>query len=280
MNDEKIIFFKDSHSYWFNKIRMSSVGSYLKQYFPEFDENYWLTHGVLKEYFGDKYTSAYSSFGMMKPPADELFGQFISKMDIDLFMDKKEKLAMSWDFKRNKSAYFGTMFHSKMEDKATDNGFIISVFDGESYPLYQHTKLYDNESICMDLYDLEPGVYAELLIFNLGLMVAGQADEVFIRKEGKHKFIDINDHKTNEKLPAKSDMEFCKPPFDDIRASTHFKYTFQINMYAYMLSLFGFKVGNLAYTHYKNYDETQKTVVEVENIQKKLQKVIGLKPGK
>lgn len=259
MNNDKVIFFKDDHSYWYNQRRLKSVGSVIKTVTPPFKEGYWLTHSVLKEAFGDEYKEHYRSFKQFAPPANKLFGPFISRMNASQFMNLKQKYRDQWDFKRSNSALLGTRFHDVKESGHYESGEMINPWTGYKFPTIVFEKEYDNESLALNLFDLEDGGYSELLVFDLELGIAGQADQVFIETVRGKRYIDINDYKTNEKKPSKSSPEYCLPPFENQYASTHFKYTLQIGSYAYLLERHGFIPRTIGYTHYKNYNPLETT---------------------
>lgn len=282
---DKVIFYADGHTYWWGEQQLKSVGHFMKPYFPPFRDNYWRTHSVFKEIFGKEYTDHYSTFPLNQrrtgPPAKELFVPFIQKLKTSEFAREKERFKMKWDKKRNESAFRGTKFHDEQERKEYEQGFMFNPWTGENVPLSKDNKggpngtmFYDNESLMLDLSNLSDGSYPELLVFNLDLLVAGQADRVFIETIDGVRYVDIDDHKTNEKLPAKSGPERCYPPFESMYACDHFKYVLQINSYAYLLSLFGFVPRHLGYTHYKDYDFNKSTRVPVENIQAMMPAVV------
>lgn len=265
VDNKKVVFFKDVHEYYHGNRKLPSVGHWTKKYFPPFMENYWLTHKTLQEYFGDEYSDHYKSFKRFQPISYDLFSDLISKMGVEKFVEIKTRIKGEWSRKRNEAAFNGTKFHDMMEQRAYDDGYLINPWDNKKYVVKYHKKTYDNESLCLDLSKLPDGAYLELLVFDLNIGVAGQADMVFIETIDGVRYVDINDHKTNEKKPGKSAPEKCFPPFNNDYASTHFKYVLQINSYAYILSLHGFVPRNLAYTYYKNYDEKTATLVDVEN---------------
>lgn len=273
MKQDKVTFFEIPHSYWYDGRKIPSVGSVLNKYFPGFEQDYWLNHGVFKEEFGDEYLEHYRSFDSITPPADKLFNKFMDKMGSD-FLNKKKALAESWELKSEIAKFRGKKFHSRFESESFSNGYMVNPWDGLGYAVSYYEKEFDNESITLKLFDLPDGAYPELLIFDLDLWIAGQADEVYIQTIGNTRYIDINDHKTNEKKPGKSDMNRCFPPFTDKYASTDFKYTMQINAYAYMLAKAGYVPRNLAYSWYKEYDFKQVQRIDVENIQSDMAKIM------
>jgi hypothetical protein len=266
MKQEVIAFFENSHTYWLAARKIPSVGSVIGQIFPDFNDDYWLNHGVFKALYGEQYSEHYSSFGTYMPDPAKLFPKFLEMTDASLFISEKKKLSEQWERNRIEAAYKGTRFHNMAEARAYEQGFLVNPWDNFKYAVSKYPKEYDNQSIVMNLADLPDGAYPELVIFDLDLNVAGQADEVYIQTVGDIRYVDINDHKTNEKKPSKSDPHRCYSPFEDKYASKDFRYTVQINTYAYLMTRYGFTVRNMAYTHYKKYDPATAERVDVENV--------------
>lgn len=275
MKDTKIVFFADNHSYWFGNKKLKSVGYYIKHFFPSFDEEYWLTHGAFKELYGDEYKEHYRSFKQFKPDAASLFAPFIVRTSPKLLYDHKLKLMHAWERERMESAYRGTNMHSILEDASYNATKLKSPWKNKQFNVQTYQKEFDNESISLDLMDLKDGVYLELLVFDLSLGVAGQADVVFIETINGKRYVDINDYKTNKTKPSKSAPNYCSGIFAGEYASNHFKYEIQINSYAYLLSMHGFIPRKLAYTHFKNYDVEQATLVNLRNLQPKVKEMFS-----
>jgi hypothetical protein len=266
MKDDKVVFFKDSHTYWHGDTKLNSVGSWIKRYYPPFQESYWLTHKVLTKLIGQEYTDHYRSFKRFNPPADVLYPKFMKKVSPSDFERERRILLDQWGRKREEAAFNGSNFHDKMEAEAYAAGELWNPWEDEVMGVHHRNKSYDNESDGLDLSKLDDGCHLELLLFDLELGVAGQADIVFIKTIGKKRHVWINDHKTNEKKPSKSSPEYCLPPFRDQYASTHFKYTLQLNSYGFLLERHKFHVEKLGYTYYKNFDPTTAELVEVNNL--------------
>ena len=260
---DQIVFYKDDHTYWYGDDKLNSVGGWISQFFPKFESEFWLTHGVLKEIWGDEYKKHYSSFKTFMPPAVPLFEPFIKKTSAHRFVNEKLKLSNSWHRKRAHAAFKGTQFHDFMERQAYIQGFLENPWTNKEFKVIPHIKEFDNQSISLDLSTLEDGAYLELLVFDLELGVAGQADMVFIETIDGIRYADFNDFKTNEKKPSRSAPTRCLGVFEKEYASTHFKYTLQLNSYAYLLSRHGFVPRNLAYQHHIDYDPNKKTLIDV-----------------
>lgn len=273
MNDFKIIHFSNPHSYWLGDEKWDSVGHWISKFFPDYDEEFWSTHKALEELFGDEYIEHYRSFKTYKPNPDYLFPKFLLKLPPSDFLITKKKILQKWERKRNNSNFRGTKFHTMLEERAYDQGYLINPWDQLKYPIVKFDKEFDNESLVENLIDLPDGGYVELLVYDKEMRVCGQIDEAYIQTIGKKRYLDINDHKTNEKKPEKSSPERCYAPFNDQYASKHFRYTFQLNLYAHIMERAGYTVRNQAYTHYESYDESKKTRVDLENIGERIKPV-------
>lgn len=282
---KKVLFIADGHSYWLDDqdgdvrkvLEIPSVGRVFKRFFPDFDENYWLTHGALKEIATNQLSDLRKNNfpKQIKPNPYELFPPLLESVDHAEFLDSRHRLANSWKWKKVNSQFRGTKFHEMLEKKAEKQGFLINPFTEKEFTLRKHDPYYDNESRCENLFDLEEGVYTELLIFDLDLWIAGQVDECFIKNYGKRRFVWINDHKTNEEKPSKSSPENMLEPFSHYYASKHMGYCFQLSTYAYILEKAGFTIKNLGYTWYKNYNPEQKELIEVEYLKEDCQTMLN-----
>lgn len=270
-DNQNIVFFSDDHSYWHGNRRLSSVGSIIKNIVPKFQEDYWIIHTALKNLFGDEYKKHYSSFKKFGPPANLLFTPFLSKVNSTDFYNEKKRVKEIWHRKRNESAFNGSNFHDMMEKEAYRARKLHNPWLNRDFVVKKRKKYYDNESWGLDLSKLKDGAYLELLVFDLNWGIAGQVDMAYIETIDGVRYVDINDHKTNEKKPSKSAPERCKAPFQDQYASTHFKYTLQLNTYALLMQQHGFTPRNMGYTHYKDYDPDAADLVEVEHIYNKIQ---------
>lgn len=262
---DRIVFFNDSHTYWLGERKMPSVGSFIKRYFPPFDEEYWIMHTAFKELYGEDYKRHFSAFKSFKPPATGLFRKWIRRTPPSQLHQLKTEIAHRWERKRIESAFTGTQTHSNLESQAYGQGSMINPWLNQEFKVHPPRDLrYDNESYGLDLSKLEDGAYLELLVFDTDLRYAGQADVVYIETVDGIRFIDIDDYKTNEKKPSKSDPQKMYEPFEAHYASKHMRYTMQLNCYAYLLSTHGFIPRNMQYTHITSKGQTPCPVLDLQ----------------
>lgn len=267
---KKIFFIADGHSYWLDETdhlsthkipekqglikQLRSVGSVFGKYFPDFDRDYWLTYKSLQACDPDGFKAVKSNFRAIKPDPNVFFPEIMRNIDSDQFFSKRNELAEFWEFKKVNSAYLGTQFHSKLENIADSQGFIVNCWTGEKFDLVRWNKRFDNEAYSDNLADLPDGAYSELLVFNLEKGIAGQIDECFIKTVKKKRYFWINDHKSNEKKPEKSSPDMAYDPISHLNASKHTKYSMQVSIYAWLLKQAGFIPVEIGYTFYKDYN--------------------------
>lgn len=265
-NMPAVVFFADTHTYWHGETKLESVGSFFKRFKPDFREQYWLTHTALKNIFGKEYQEHYRSLSGMTPDPHLLFGPFMSRVNPTRIKKEKRIVRDKWKRKTNESNFNGSKFHDEREAESRERGYLINPFDGKQYPIppIAENTHYHNESLTDNLWELPDGGYPELLVFDLEMGVAGQADEVFIETVDGVRYIDIHDFKTNEKKPQKSAPDRFIPPFDHLYNSKHVGYSLQISGYGLLLENHGFTVRKLAYSWYKEYKVESQHLVEVE----------------
>ena len=271
MKENQIIFFNDSHTYWKNGQKLRSVSYFIDKLSKEFESDYWLTHKALQAIYGEEYQNHYNSFKyrgkegrlfqVISPDQDLLFNPFIERGDLNQINIVKEEIATKWLFKKILTQWRGSKLHKEIELSSIEKGSEQNPFTGKDVELVHSTKEWDNQSLAENLYDLKDGYYPELLVFDPVHLICGQADAVFIETVGDQRFVDINDHKTNEKQPEKSNMNRMNAPLDHLSDSKHNRYMIQVCLYAGLLSKHGFIPRNVGYTWYKDYEIDSKKLI-------------------
>jgi len=112
----------------------------------------------------------------------------------------------------------------------------------------------------IDLANLKDGVYPELRIYNRELYLCGTADKVTISTgdDGKRYCI-IDDYKTNIKPMQMRGFrdQVMLFPLNQIQDCNYYHYTLQLNIYAYMLSCFGYIPLSLTLIHKRFMDDEE-----------------------
>ena len=174
-----------------------------------------------------------------------------------------------------------------MEEKAESDGFIVNPFDGKKYETRKIEKSYDNQSVVDDLWDLEPGAYPELVIWNEEANVIGQDDVVFIEELDGIKYIDSLDYKTNggqseaKGLKKRAELKRIKSgspqmsgPLSHIKDCSYTKYQGQMSMYMCMMENAGYIFRRGGISHHINYSPEQRLIIEYPYLGKEAQLVL------
>lgn len=280
MKKNTIVKFKEEdHSYWGGKKKFISVNGLLDHFGFEFDMDYWLPRKALEKHIPNYYKLYFAkgfNFEERNPPTEKLIKAFepvLDKLGLcigEITADVRDDWIMS--------GIKGTAFHNEREDEAYDLGYIINPFDGKKYTTRQKppiSKDYDNLSTLDFLKNLEDGAYTELLVFSVLHFLAGQVDEVFIETVKGIRYIDIGDHKTNNKKPTLSKKNgTCLYPIEHLYDCKFVKYQLQLSMYAKLLEMLGYKVRNLGIYHYKDYDVSTKKIITFKYLSKECDDIL------
>lgn len=257
-----VTFEEKGHKYVYNGVedkKTISVTSLIKKFHPSFDNHYWSTYKALKKILGDdKFKSIRNGMGYdtypsyLKPP-QRFLDNLVSNINPTEFFAEKAAIVATWA----ESGTKGTMFHMEREKFIYDNGGCENPWTKKFCEAKKYNKEFDNESIIENLYDLEDGIYPELLVWMEldKTVVLGQIDECFIETVDGVRYIDSDDTKSNKSLAKKSSDKFFKP-FDHLDSDKMTQYALQATFYNVILESWGFKARNQALTHYKNYDKS------------------------
>ena len=263
-----IIFTEKEHKYDHDGYRPVSGTGFISKFEEEFNREYFLSRGALKELVPDfaeqKKAWKYSGGRIL---SQEFLEHLLEQVDIVDFIDRREALAQTWMDKSDLACFEGTEYHLAREHESYKRGYEVSPFDGKEYTTIKKKKIkgIDNYSLSDNLYDLEDGYYPELLALlpeqiSVGdknhYWLVGQADKVFIGTDEEGRYIQIDDYKTGGK-PSKWSMRNedtgifakLKYPVQHLMSCKHQRYELQTSLYAYMLECHGYRVRNNAYTH-------------------------------
>lgn len=160
-----------------------------------------------------------------------------------------EEWLKTWENTKNKAGDKGTKFHEKKEElfrglEASKEKY-LGVHDVHASP----EKIYGKYSL--DLSELKPGVYSELMLYSHKYRLAGQADEVIIHP---NKTFEINDYKTSKTIDKKSfygkeGYEYMTAPVEKLQDCNWNHYSLQLSLYAKLLEEFGYKCKKLTIEH-------------------------------
>lgn len=169
-----------------------------------------------------------------------------------------EDIRNIWQEKSRIATERGTAFHKKMEDAQIVKGAI------------KGSKEFDKNNVySIDVSDLNPGVYVELIIPYLPSWLIGTADyvEIFPNKE-----FCIRDFKTDEKMEFKGTAFFnptkrirevkkLKPPINHIDDCNGQIYNLKMSCYCFFLEAYGYKFKEGWIDHVENVGQPNEKIV-------------------
>lgn len=229
-----MFFLEDEHKY-IHKVtggEYPSVTTILGHYKNKFDsisisEKYVETHPEIQTPEGAK----------------ELIDRYMLDMSVDEFLSEPvtaERLRDFWSQASLNATIKGNNFH----------------YTQEIQTIYLETNLPSDYNDHVDNLwtDLADGVYPELRIWHDDYQIAGTIDKVVI----KHPYVDIYDYKTNKRVLSKgSDRKKMLYPLHFLNDADYYHYQMQLNIYGYLLELWGYKVRKLEIHHKRFLDSDE-----------------------
>jgi hypothetical protein len=163
-----------------------------------------------------------------------------------------------WAEKAKISTDRGTAFHLKMEGKALLEGGVKG-----------SQKVDDGTVAAIDVSNLEPGVYLELIIPYLPAWLIGTADYVEILPDKQYV---LRDFKTDKELKFKGIpfynkqkgikvVEKLKPPISHIDSCNGQIYNLKMSCYCYFLEAYGYKFKEGWIDHVENIGTEKEKIV-------------------
>jgi len=176
---------------------------------------------------GSKYISVSQLIHKYEVPFDEsgiILAMCAKREGID-----KEILRKRWNDKRDLSCLYGSAVHAEIEyfintekTRKSAHKEIVENFKNDIYPTFKYP------------------VFSEVLVYSKDLLISGLSDFVEYNKDQNE--IRICDLKTNESLIKKSYNKLLYP-LNHLKNDAITKYSLQLSLYSYLLSLQGYKVN-------------------------------------
>jgi hypothetical protein len=123
-----------------------------------------------------------------------------------------------------------------------------------------------------DLWQLPDGIYTELSIYNNEYLIIGRIDWLKIQTlPSGERMVDIDDHKTHKKVELHSKYMLLLP-INHLPNTEYYVNAIQLNLYAFILISWGFKINSIKFTNYiipdtSNVNIAIPTEYEVPNLQ-------------
>lgn len=252
-NDKNFVFDEASHTYTYEKEKLTSVTTFIKNFSVPFDSDYW-SNRKAKDRLAERRNTTRSNINDDDPELNDTIKEIVGE----------------WDVKRDTACDMGTLTHKYIEERFTPGSLITRDDFTDLETLRRIDKfeaLYEKR-----LHTLIP-VAQELRIFSRKLKLAGTIDALFI-KDGK---LFIVDWKTNKKLSTDADKcwQKLKPPFQDEWENELNKYSIQLNLYKLILSEYGIDVDGCAIVYIPPSVEEPK-ILKVKDYEPKLRAYFGL----
>jgi len=150
----------------------------------------------------------------------------------------QEDVLEEWDAKNKRALTRGSLFHAEEEQRTLKGGGISG-----------YNAIDSNTKEALNLRNLSPGVYTELIIPYLPAALIGTADKITIHPD---RSFSILDYKTNEKLsfeataywkPAlkRKEKGFLLTPVSHLEDCNGVHYLLQLSLYSLFLEKYGYK---------------------------------------
>lgn len=208
------------------------------------------------------YISATQLIKHFKTPFDA--GEWAEWM-VYRYGNTKEYWLDKWSKENQQSLVRGNKLHNKQEDRLHKKGY-----DLLPYPVPVRSRPKTNQHY----YDMEDGVYTELMLWRHDCGIAGRADKIILRTESckvfmigrkrqfpaqsvQNRYLDIDDYKTNKKIrtesyqnPVTKEYTMMLGPVSHLMDCELSHYTLQFSIYQYMGEYFGFQPGKRRIIHF------------------------------
>lgn len=215
------------------------------------------------------FTSVSKVIELLKPKFDR---DTISKNYAKKHNLTQEEVLAKWDAKNKKALERGTAWHEEQERL-----HLIDNLKG-----YETTS--SDNRICLDISQLKPGKYCELIIPYLPEFLIGTADIIEINEDKTFK---IADWKTNEKLEFQGTAYF-KPelkrkvlekmyhPVEHLDNVNWNHYQLQLSLYSYFLEAYGFKFkeGEIRHVIFEDDAHVETKVYPIQYLKKEVQSIL------
>lgn len=171
----------------------------------------------------------------------------------------QEEIKQRWKNIGEQAAVKGTLYHAKKEAEVLNKPNV-----------FRHPEI-DGLKQALDITELKPGLYPELIVYHPAYNIVGTADLVEIFNDGT---FFLSDHKTNKELrfegfPVWNPKTYKKEPKKMFAPLNHLSdcngihYQIQLSCYAYCLEEAGYECKGLQINHVL-FDEDEQDIMVVE----------------
>jgi len=268
LSDDLIDFDPIPHSYTNSRTKKKYLGvtTFIGQFEPQFDVEYWSAREAVKRFYGERnYQYARFKNVVSRPEKvngkislvdkNKVFNFILKSSDKSALLNLQNEVKIEWKHTNKVAIDKGSAYHQRQEDKLNYNEFRIieTGLVRKLAPMDQVPDYTINSAGKINLSKYLPdGAYAEILLRNHAYELCGQADYVFIETIGDTRYVDLDDFKTNNKLTTSNPYDTFIKPLDFLQHHKLNIYMIQLNMYAWMIEQYGFKIRRMSLTHQPN----------------------------
>jgi hypothetical protein len=229
-----------------------SVSDIKAKFIPVYDTEFWTAYFGLKSLLGFPNTEEgkkqyskwlFSKGYLYKNQTVEAIKNICVANGIDWNKVKSKQISTknTWDKNYNNSRDIGNLFHA-YKDNTTFK---------EREELFKLLNQRDsNGLLTYDLWQLPDGIYTELTIYNNKHLIIGRIDWLQIKTlPSGERMVDIDDHKTHKKVELHSKYMLLKP-LNHLPNTEYYVNAIQLNLYAFILISWGFKINSIKFTNY------------------------------
>lgn len=218
------------------------------------------------EFVSTSHTYTYTPTGENFISVTSLLDKYSEKQDWNAIAEKKakklgitkEELLNTWEDEKNKAASQGTRIHEIKENKILGKPNVVAHREENGI------------KFSLDITDLKPGIYPELILYHPYYKVVGTADYVEIFEDNTFNLLDF---KTNKKLDFSGYPVFNKStfkreprkmlfPLNHIDDCNGMKYTLQLSIYSWLLEELGFTLNQMWIEHILLEDGEEVNVIK------------------
>lgn len=173
----------------------------------------------------------------------------------DKFGKTKDYWLTYWKEINHASLRRGDKKHDLMENIVRNRS--MDVIHGKPLKV-QNTEMFDET---LSLSKFPDGIYTEEPICHHGYRIAGKPDKFAIETVLGHRYVHIDDYKTNKKLRTRSyryfdgSYQMMKRPIQHLMDCEMIHYTLQLSEYMFMMEYHGYRPGKMRLIHFPHVPE-------------------------
>jgi hypothetical protein len=278
MTEPLIRFYETDHSYWHGENKLLSVSGLWSHYKPPFERKHYALCKAFENLDPIRAKEVFVTYGKSNPLCVQILSE---EFEQDVLTEEYNEVLMGWDEYSAERSLRGTLYHLKRETESYNQGYEINPYTGSKLPVKRYKKIYDNQSLAENLYELPDGCYPELLIHNLEYGLVGQEDKIFLETVDGIRFCYSDDYKTDKEIKGAyydrrtRRFQMFKKPLSFMKASTENYYALKISTYSWMMEQHGFAIGGQRFTHIPDIETEKEYIYEVPYMKWEVEKVLN-----